>query len=112
MARLPVALSECRSVGSQFPPFGLASPLLIPMSASGRVFRRDFLRLTAGAALLTLQSKTTQGSPPPEKPAEALKIVVFSKHLQWLDGEGLARTAAELGFDGVDLTVRTGGHIL
>jgi hypothetical protein len=48
------------------------------MSASGRVFRRDFLRLTAGAALLTVQSKTTQGSPPPEKPAEALKIVVFS----------------------------------
>jgi sugar phosphate isomerase/epimerase len=82
------------------------------MSASGRVFRRDFLRLTAGAALLTLQSKTTQGSPPPEKPAEALKIVVFSKHLQWLDGESLAQTAAEMGFDGVDLTVRTGGHVL
>lgn len=36
---------------------------------------------------------------------------VFSKHLQWLDYTGMAQTAAELGFDGVDLTVRPGGHV-
>jgi len=38
-------------------------------------------------------------------------ISVFSKHLQWLDFDAMARTAAEIGFDGVDLTVRPGGHI-
>lgn len=38
-------------------------------------------------------------------------ICVFSKHLQWLDVRGLARTSAQIGFDGIDLTVRSGGHI-
>lgn len=40
-----------------------------------------------------------------------LKIAVFSKHLQFITGEQLAQTAAEIGFDGVDLTVRHGGHV-
>ncbi len=39
------------------------------------------------------------------------KVCVFSKHLHWLDWQGLAETAAEIGFDGVDLTVRKGGHV-
>ncbi|WP_340105988.1 sugar phosphate isomerase/epimerase family protein [Rhodohalobacter sp. 8-1] len=39
-------------------------------------------------------------------------ISIFSKHLQWLDYPEMAETAAELGFDGVDLTVRPGGHVL
>ena len=41
-----------------------------------------------------------------------IKICIFSKHLQWLDYDAMAETAAELGFDGVDLTVRPGGHVL
>jgi sugar phosphate isomerase/epimerase len=44
-------------------------------------------------------------------PAQKLKVSIFSKHLQFLRGEDLARGAAELGFDGVDLTVRKGGHV-
>jgi sugar phosphate isomerase/epimerase len=40
-----------------------------------------------------------------------LKIAVFSKHLQFLKGASLAEGAAEIGFDGIDLTVRKGGHI-
>jgi len=44
-----------------------------------------------------------------EKP---FKICIFSKHLQWLDYNGMAQTTAELGFDGIDLTVRRGGHVL
>lgn len=39
-------------------------------------------------------------------------ICIFSKHLQWLDYNGMAQTTAELGFDGIDLTVRPGGHVL
>lgn len=38
-------------------------------------------------------------------------VHVFSKHLQWLDYDGMAQAAAEVGFDGVDLTVRPGGHV-
>lgn len=39
-------------------------------------------------------------------------IHIFSKHLQWLDYGKMAKTAAEIGFDGVDLTVRPKGHVL
>jgi sugar phosphate isomerase/epimerase len=40
-----------------------------------------------------------------------LKIAIFSKHLQFLSGAELANTAAEMGFNGIDLTVRAGGHV-
>jgi sugar phosphate isomerase/epimerase len=42
---------------------------------------------------------------------DKLKISVFSKHLQFLQGEDLAKAAAEVGFDGVDITLRKGGHV-
>lgn len=52
-------------------------------------------------------------------PAFLLKIAkeaghtvhIFSKHLHWLSITEMATQAAALGFDGVDLTVRPGGHI-
>jgi len=40
-----------------------------------------------------------------------LETVYFSKHLQWLNWEQMAETAKELGFDGLDVTVREGGHV-
>lgn len=40
------------------------------------------------------------------------EIHIFSKHLQWLDYGEMAKTAASIGFDGVDLTVRPKGHVL
>src|SRR6476620_4106677 len=41
-----------------------------------------------------------------------LKLAVFSKHLQWAKWDEMAAVAAECGFDGVDLSVRAGGHVL
>lgn len=41
-----------------------------------------------------------------------LSVSVFSKHLQYLGYRELAETVAEAGFDGLDLTVRAGGHVL
>lgn len=38
-------------------------------------------------------------------------LCFFSKHLPRLDGRGLARVLKPLGFDGIDLTVRPGGHV-
>lgn len=38
-------------------------------------------------------------------------IYIFSKHLQWLGYDDMAAKAAEVGFDGVDLTVRPKGHV-
>ena len=37
---------------------------------------------------------------------------IFSKHLQWLDYRELGLVASQLGFDGIDLTVRPTGHVL
>lgn len=40
------------------------------------------------------------------------KICVFSKHLHWADYPEMAKIAAAIGFDGIDLTVRPEGHVL
>jgi sugar phosphate isomerase/epimerase len=40
------------------------------------------------------------------------KVAIFSKHLQFLQGDALARAAAEIGYDAVDITVRSGGHVV
>jgi len=41
-----------------------------------------------------------------------LKIHIFSKHLQFLNIHDMTEAAAEMGFDGIDLTVRPNGHVL
>lgn len=41
----------------------------------------------------------------------SLKIAIFSKHLEFLQGNDLAVGAKEIGFDGIDLAVRKGGHV-
>src|SRR6266478_3869798 len=63
-----------------------------------RVSRRAVL---AGGAALLARAVTK----------DKLKVSVFSKHLQFLQGEDLAKAAAEMGFDGIDITLRKGGHI-
>jgi sugar phosphate isomerase/epimerase len=40
-----------------------------------------------------------------------MKIAIFSKHLEFLEGEELAKGVSEIGFDGIDLAVRKGGHV-
>lgn len=45
-------------------------------------------------------------------PVDRLKIHIFSKHLQFLNYRDMAEAVAEMGFDGIDLTVRPKGHVL
>jgi sugar phosphate isomerase/epimerase len=47
----------------------------------------------------------------PAQAAGKLKVCIFSKHLQFVQGEELVKTTAAMGFDGIDLTVRKGGHV-
>ncbi len=61
--------------------------------------RRTFL--TAAASALVLRSGTAS-SP----------LCLFSKHLPDLNYDELGKTVKELGFAGVDLTVRPKGHVL
>lgn len=76
--------------------------------------RRDFLKL---AALATI------GSSPVVNYANSLlnpiifsnqdlKVFIFSKHLQFLNYKDMCDAAKEIGFDGLDLTVRPKGHVL
>ena len=58
--------------------------------------------LLAGGALLLARNLPAK---------QKLKVAIFSKHLQFVQGEELAKTAAELGFDGIDITARKGGHV-
>ncbi len=86
--------------------------------------RRKFLRESvAVAAVLTpgLAASEATALPPVEfkEPVRvslakkaAIKVCIFSKQMHWLDYPQLAATAAGLGFDGVDLTVRPDGHVL
>lgn len=77
--------------------------------------RRRFLITAGGAAAASAisLSKTIGSLPVPgESAKQHTKICIFSKHLQWLDYEDMAQTAAEIGFDGVDITVRSDGHVL
>lgn len=73
--------------------------------------RRKFIKNSAMAGVaLGLPHINPAGPAGPA--ASDRKFFVFSRHLQWLGYEEMARTAAEIGFDGVDLTVRPGGHVL
>ena len=73
--------------------------------------RRRFLASVAGAGAMAglpgLWSSDAGESPS----ARRLPIVYFSKHLQWLNWEKMAEATKELGFDGLDVTVREGGHV-
>src|SRR6476660_946791 len=42
----------------------------------------------------------------------SLPISIFSKNLQWMSIKELAPIAKQMGFEGVDLTVRPNGHVL
>jgi sugar phosphate isomerase/epimerase len=39
------------------------------------------------------------------------KINLFSKHLHWVGYDEMAKITSKIGFDGIDLTVRPGGHV-
>lgn len=60
-------------------------------------------QLLGGAAAAAMSAQAAQ---------ERYTICAFSKHFQWTDVPGLARICKDLGYEGIDLTVRAGGHVL
>lgn len=75
------------------------------MNTSPVLSRRAlFAAAAASTAAMVLPGRAVaQAGRPP--------VCVFSKHLQFLNYQELAAKAKELGVDGVDLTVRPGGHV-
>lgn len=70
--------------------------------------RRDFLTASVAAGMAIALQPPVHAAELPSPP-----VCAFSKHLQFIeDYAELARTAKSLGLDGLDLTVRAGGHVL
>src|SRR6185369_724825 len=83
-----------------------------PMPLTRRKFLTNSMLTTAGLySGVLLAGKNPEG---PSVPADDLawKLSVFSKTLHWMDYASMASAMAEMGFDGIDLTVRPEGHIL
>lgn len=74
--------------------------------------RRSFLKKVGLASSLLPFSNFLLDKAKSDQMNEALDIHVFSKHLQFLDYKEAAEVAAEIGFKGLDLTVRPKGHVL
>ena len=72
--------------------------------------RRSFCRTAALAGSgIALQSAARAAAEPQPEPRH--RICVFTKPLQPQSFDELADTVAELGFDGIEGTIRKGGHI-
>ena len=70
----------------------------------GRLSRRELFGAAAAIATSELTKAATSD--------RGFTICAFSKHFQWTDVKGAAETMRDLGYEGVDLTVRKGGHVL
>jgi hypothetical protein len=70
--------------------------------------RRNFIHIAAGTAVLGLASSDAGAQRSAGFPGS---LCFFSKHLPRMNGRELGRSLEALGFDGVDLTVRPGGHV-
>jgi len=78
------------------------------MSISRRKFVKNVgVVFVAGSLVPSLMDPLCNAAP--KKP---LSVHLFSKHLHFLDIKEAAQIAGELGFAGLDLTVRPKGHIL
>jgi L-ribulose-5-phosphate 3-epimerase len=73
----------------------------------GGIPRRDLLAAISATTLLGARAHPVAAAT-----AGPLKISVFSKHFQWTNCREMVAIAKDIGFDGIDLTVREGGHVL
>ena len=73
------------------------------------VSRREWLAALGASTALAGAARAQETH---EASGGPLKICIFSKHFQWTDVTECAAMSRQIGFDGVDLTVRKGGHVL
>lgn len=71
------------------------------------ISRRKFIAGSLASCAFLPKSLSAFGVTADPKPT----ICLFSKHLHWLPIAEIGPVAADLGFNGIDLTVRRGGHV-
>jgi len=80
---------------------------------SSTISRRKFTKLSAlGLASIPLLSFHDTLTKTVSSTTDHLDVHLFSKHLQFLNYNDMSLAAVEMGFDGLDLTVRPKGHVL
>lgn len=78
------------------------------MTFTRRKFIKNIGTTAIGAPLATLPFANCNS----DSSEDVLELHLFSKHLQFLDWKTAAQAAKEIGFKGMDLTVRPKGHVL
>lgn len=73
--------------------------------------RRDLLGVAAAIAPLHAPTASLQAQPQTQPAEGRPKVCIFSKHMAQFDWTELGKKAKEIGFEGVDLTVRPKGHV-
>ena len=74
--------------------------------------RREFLKASSGAALAAaFPAAARAGVRPPNLGSFRGTLCLFSKPVPQLSWQELAKSAKQAGFEGIDLTVRGGGHV-
>jgi sugar phosphate isomerase/epimerase len=71
--------------------------------------RRQLLAAAAGAGRAAAQAQYKAGG---AKPRSKPPVCLYSKHLAKVEYDELGKVLRELGFDGCDLSVEPGGHVL
>lgn len=84
------------------------------MCKSNSHSRRDFIKFLTVSAIgsTSIASLAKSLSNITISNHQDLRIFIFSKHLQFLNYKNMCEAAKEMGFDGIDLTVRPKGHVL
>ena len=73
--------------------------------------RSDFLKITGSAAAAIVLPGFNFDRTIAARKEVKTPLCVFSKFLHFLNCEDMGEALAEMGFDGVDLAVRPGGHV-
>lgn len=76
------------------------------------ISRRKFIKSAGVIATSTPLLSFSKNSFNQDSLNEPLEVHLFSKHLHFLNIKKASQIAAELGFEGLDLTVRPKGHVL
>lgn len=75
--------------------------------------RRDFTKIAAlGVAATPFLNFQNGYARNLMSTSNDLEVHLFSKHLQFLNYDEMSKAAADIGFEGLDLTVRRKGHVL
>lgn len=75
--------------------------------------RTEFIKLSAmGLASIPMLGFNNLPKANKSGMTQPLNVHLFSKHLQFLDYAEMAEVTAEMGFSGLDVTVREKGHVL